>query len=179
MRNVLILSTSPRKNSNSEALAEAFAKGAKKAGHQVQTIRLREKTLAFCRGCMTCKTAGRCAEKDDAGEILQDIKNADVVVFATPIYFYGMSGQMKTLLDRSCCIYGSDCAFSDVYLLSAATDSNPAAEEGAVLGLNGWISCFEKAKLSGTVFAGGVTNPLDIVGHPALEKAFNMGKTIS
>lgn len=110
-KRVLVISSSLRNNSNSDALADAFAKGAQEAGHQVQKISLKGKTIGFCRGCLACLKAGKCIIRDDAMEIAQQMKEADVIAFATPIYYYEMSGQMKTMLDRANSLYGSDYAF--------------------------------------------------------------------
>ena len=98
-KKVVVLSTSPRKNSNSEALAKAFARGAAEAGNDVEIIRMREKKVEFCRGCFACQKTGMCLIKDDMAEIVPKMEQADVLAFATPIYYYAMSGQMKTLLD--------------------------------------------------------------------------------
>ena len=100
-KNILILSASLRAGSNSEALASAFADGARAAGHAVEVISLRGKNIAFCRGCLACQTLGRCVIDDDAVAITEKMQHADVIVFATPIYYYEMSGQLKTLLDRA------------------------------------------------------------------------------
>ena len=102
--------------------------------------------------------------------------DADVLVFASPIYYYEMCGQLKTLLDRSNPLYGSDYAFTDVYFLSAAAEDGEGVDERALTGLGGWIACFERAHLAGSVFAGGVSAPGEIKGHPALEKAREMGR---
>lgn len=177
-KHILVLSTSLRKNSNSEALADAFLKGAQEAGHSVQKVSLREKTISFCTGCFACLKTGRCAIRDDAVGIAQQMHDADVIVFATPIYYYEMSGQMKTLLDRANSLFGSDYAFGDIYLLSAAAEDEEGVDSRAVSGLEGWIACFERARLAGTVFAGGVNDPGEITGHPALQKAYEMGKAI-
>lgn len=103
---------------------------------------------------------------------------ADVIAFATPIYYYEMCGQMKTMLDRTNPLYPSDYTFRDIYLLATAADEDVHAVDGASNGLSGWISCFEKARLSGTVFAGGVDAAGEIQGHPALKQAYEMGKEI-
>lgn len=121
-KKVVILSTSPRKNSNSEALSEAFAKGALEAGNDVEIIRIREKTFGFCRGCFACQKTGKCILKDDMAEIVPKMEQADVLVFATPIYYYEMSGQMKTLLDRTNPLFVADYRFRDVYFLSSAAE---------------------------------------------------------
>ncbi len=177
-KRVLIVASSPRRNGNSNCLAESFARGAEQAGHQVETVYLCEKDIGFCRGCLSCQTTQRCVIKDDASTIAQQMGKADVLMFATPIYYYGMSGQMKTMLDRANPLFPSDYAFRDVYLLTAAAEDDAETPEGAVHGLQGWISCFEKARLAGSVFAGGVTDAGDIEGHPAMQTAFEMGSRI-
>lgn len=174
-KTVLILSTSPRKGGNSDTLAEEFAHGAREAGHQVEKIELYNKTIGFCRGCLACQKTRRCVIHDDAGMIAQKMLAADVLVFATPIYFYEMCGQMKTLLDRSNPLYPADYAFREVYLLAAAADGELSAMDGAVKGLEGWLACFEKAKLAGTVFGGGADAVGTIQGNPALREAYEKG----
>ena len=99
-KKVLIISSSPRKGGNSETLAAAFAKGAREAGNQVETVYLREKQVGFCKGCFACLKLGHCVIQDDAVEIAAKMHNADVLVFATPVYYYCVSGQLKTMLDR-------------------------------------------------------------------------------
>lgn len=177
-KNILILSTSLRKNSNSEALADAFYEGARDGGHMVQKISLREKSIGFCTGCFACLKTGSCAIRDDAGEIVEKMHDADVIVFATPIYYYEMSGQMKTILDRANSLFGSDYAFQDIYLLSAAAEDGDGVDGRAIYGLEGWISCFERARLAGTVFAGGVNERGEIEGHASLRKAYELGKSL-
>ena len=100
-KNILILSASLRAGSNSETLANAFADGARAAGHTVEIVSLRGKQIAFCRGCLACQTLGKCVIDDDAVAITEKMQHADVIVFATPIYYYEMSGQLKTMLDRA------------------------------------------------------------------------------
>ena len=178
MKKVLIVSTSPRANSNSEALATAFAEGARAAGHDVEQISLRGKTVHFCRGCFVCQEKLRCVIRDDADEICQKALAADVLVFATPIYYYEMSGQLKTLLDRLNPLFPSDYAFRDVYLLTAAAEEEDQVPRRAVSGLEGWIECFDRARLAGTVFMGGVTAAGENPAHPALEQAVRLGKGI-
>lgn len=174
-KSVLILSTSPRKGGNSDTLAEAFASGAAEAGNQVEKIELYNKAIGFCQGCLACQKTRRCVIHDDADMIAQKMLTADVLVFATPIYFYEMCGQMKTLLDRSNPLYPADYAFRDVYLLATAADEEPSAMDGAVKGLKGWLACFEKARLAGTVFGGGADAAGAIQGSPALREAYEMG----
>ena len=177
-KNVLVISTSLRKNSNSEVLADSFARGAEEAGHHVEKITLKDKKIAFCKGCMACMKLKACVMKDDAIEIAAKMHDAEVIAFASPIYYYEMSGQMKTLLDRANSLYDSDYKFTDIYMLTAAAEDDVHAPDRAVAGLTGWIDCFPRASLKGTVFAGGVNDEGEIEGHPAIKKAYEMGKSI-
>ncbi|MBO4964870.1 MAG: flavodoxin family protein [Muribaculaceae bacterium] len=178
MKNVLIISSSLRKESNSEALANEFARGAADAGNNVEVITLRGKEIHFCQGCLACQNTQKCVIKDDAPLIVGKMHDADVIVFASPIYYDEMSGQLKTLLDRANPLYPSDYRFCDIYMLTSAAENEPSTPERAVNGLTGWIDCFEKARLVATVFAGGVNDPNEIQGHPALEKAYSLGKNV-
>ncbi len=178
MKNVLVISTSPRSKGNSEALASEFLRGAMEAGNRAELVALRGKDIRFCRGCFACQKTGSCVIKDDAGDIVRRIHDADVVAFATPIYYYEMSGQMKTLLDRANPLYDSDYRFTDVYFLSAAADDDPKTPKRAESGLEGWIECFERARLCGSVFAGGANDVGDVAGHDALRQAYEMGKSV-
>ena len=125
----MVISTSVRGNSNSEKLAEAFADGAKAAGNEVELVSLKNKTIAFCKGCLACQQTGHCVIKDDANAIADKMLEADVIAWATPIYYYEMSGQMKTMIDRANSLFPKDYKFRDVYLLTAAAEDEPDVDE--------------------------------------------------
>ena len=165
-KKVLILTTSPRRNSNSDALAEAFARGAAESGCEVELISLRGKELRFCQGCFACQKSGKCVIRDDMQEIVPKMEQADVLAFATPIYYYEMSGQMKTLLDRGNPLFVADYRFRDVYFFASAAEDEDYVPQRAISGLEGWIECFPKARLAGTVFGGGVTETGEMKNHP-------------
>jgi NAD(P)H-dependent FMN reductase len=179
MRKVLVISSSLRKNSNSEKLALSFSEGAKNSGHDVEFISLRDKKIEFCRGCLACQKSLRCVIRDDADKITQKMLNADVLVFATPIYYYEMSGQLKTILDRANPLFSADYKFREVFLLATAAEEGAEVFSRALNGLEGWIECFEKVKLAGEIFVGGVTNAGEIKNHIDLEKSFELGKNLS
>lgn len=177
-KRVLVISTSLRNNSNSEILADAFLDGAQSAGHEAEKVSLKNKTLAFCRGCLACQKTGNCVLHDDAEEIVEKMFHADVLVFATPIYYYEMSGQMKTLIDRANPLFTADYAYRKVYLLATAAEDDTHAMDGALKGLQGFIDCYEKAELAGTVFAGGVDAPGTAEDHAAVKEAYEMGRQV-
>ena len=177
-KNVLIITTSLRNNSNSDRLAEVFAKGAEEAGNSVEVVSLKGKQIAFCRGCFACSKTGSCVIKDDANEITEKIFNADVVVWATPVYYYEMCGQMKTVIDRANSLYPRDYKFREVYLLSVAADDGDYVDQHVAGGVQGWVDCFARAEFKGKVFAGGVNDPGAIEGHKALDEAYEMGKRV-
>lgn len=177
-KKVLVISTSPRKGGNSETLADEFIRGAREAGNDVEKVTLYDKDIRFCKGCLVCQNTQRCVIHDDADTIVQNMLTADAIVFATPIYYYGMCGQMKTLLDRANPLFSADYRFRDIYLLAAAAEEDGHTVDGAVTGLQGWIDCFEKARLAGTVFAGSVTAVGEIQNHPALKQAYELGKNM-
>ena len=179
MKNVLVISTSLRNGSNSELLANKFAVGARASGNNVEIISLKDKRISFCIGCLACQTAKQCVLKDDANEIVKKMQKADVLVFATPIYYYEMSGQMKTLLDRANPLFASDYSFREIYLLATCADESKSALDGAINGLGGWIECFEGTSLKGVIYGTG-TNDLNEASknQDILNEAYNMGKMI-
>lgn len=178
MKKVVVISTSLRAGSNSSHLAKEFARGARDAGHDVEEVSLVGKSIAFCRGCLSCQKTGVCCIKDDAAVIMEQVLNADVVCWATPIYYYEMSGQMKTLIDRMNGMYEQDYRFRDVYLLTTAAEGEPQTPERAETGLTGWIDCYPKSRLAGTLFCGGVNSANEIEGNAKLLEAYVMGSNI-
>lgn len=106
------------------------------------------------------------------------VLKADVVAWATPIYYYEMSGQMKTLIDRMNAMYPLDYKFRDIYLLTVAAEDDEETPKRAEAGLTGWIDCYPKSRMAGTLFCGGVNAPGDIKGNAKLQQAFELGTKI-
>ncbi len=178
-KNVLVISTSLRTNSNSEILAKEVAKGASDGGNDVEFITLKDKTINFCKGCLSCQRTGHCVIDDDANIITEKMKNSDVIIWATPVYYYEMSGQMKTMIDRANSLFVSDYKIRDIYVITTSADSDNGVIKCVLQGLNGWIACLEKTKLSGFVEGHGVNNPLEIRQFPdIMVQAYELGKNI-
>ena len=113
MKKILIISTSIRAGSNSERMAREIEKGAKEAGNEVEFVSLKGKRIAFCQGCLACQKLGHCVIDDDANAITDKISESEVIVWVTPIYYYEMSGQMKTLIDRANSLYVREKRFKE------------------------------------------------------------------
>ena len=178
MKKIVIIASSPRKNGNSNALVKEFARGALEAGNAVETIFVADLKMEFCRGCMTCNHTLRCVINDDMKAVLETMRNADMIVFATPVYYYSVSGQLKTFFDRTSPLFAANYQFTDVYLLATAADEGAEAVAGTQTAVMGWIDCYPGTRLVKTVFAGGVDAIGEIAGHKALREAYETGKSI-
>lgn len=175
-KKVLLLSASFRKHGNSDLLCDEFARGAKEAGHEVEKIFINDKNINFCRGCGVCNTTHKCIQKDDMAEILDKMVSADVIVMATPIYFYTMNGQMKTLIDRTVPRY-TEISNKDFYFIIAAADDNKANMQRALEGFRGFTEdCLDGAKEKGVVYGVGAWKAGEIKNSPAMQEAYEMGK---
>lgn len=177
-KKVYIVSSTPRKNGNSQILAEEFARGAIETGHCVTKIDIRDLNLKFCIGCMYCQSHDKCVLDDDMNKLYTDIQSSDVLVFATPIYYYEMSGQLKTFLDRLNPLYPRENTFKDVYLLATAADAEDSAMDGAIKGVQGWIDCFDGVRLAGVIRGTGAEGVGAIKETSAPQQAYQMGKNI-
>lgn len=104
---IAVLEGSPNKNGSSNLLAAEFIRGAEEAGHSVQVIDAAHADIHPCTGCIHCGYEGPCMQKDDMNRIRKIILNVDMLVFVTPLYYYGMSAQLKTLIDRFCAFNSS------------------------------------------------------------------------
>ena len=180
MSKVLVIATSLRAKSNSDVLADSLVAGAKEAGHEVELISLKGKEIKYCIGCIACQKTQKCVMKDDAIEIAEKVKNADTLVFVTPIYYNEMSGQMKTLLDRMNPLYTTDYKFRNVYMLSVAAEDEAKTPQKAESGLRGWVDCFVKAEFAGSLFCGDLFKAGEISEKTEkLNEAYEFGKTLA
>lgn len=104
---IMVFEGSPNKRGSSNLLATEFIHGAKAAGHLVQTVDAAHAEIHPCTGCIHCEYEGPCVQKDEMNRIREMILDADMLVFVTPVYYYGMSAQLKTLVDRFCAFNSS------------------------------------------------------------------------
>ena len=118
-KKVLVIASSPRRNGNSEMLADKFIAGAIDAGHSVEKVTLAGKKIGFCTACYACH-AGACPQNDEAAAIIQKMLDSEVIVLATPVYFYTMCAQLKALIDRSVMVYPKITDKDFYYLMTMA-----------------------------------------------------------
>ncbi|MBR1920700.1 MAG: flavodoxin family protein [Kiritimatiellae bacterium] len=178
-KSVLVVSASPRQGGNSDILCDEFARGAREAGHAVEKIRLAERNVGYCLGCYACRRLGRCFKKDDANEIVEKMMSADVVVLATPVYFYSMDAQLKALIDRSVSRWGDFGRFkgTEFWFIVTAADANREMMSATLEGLRGFTrDCMEGSVERGVVYGVGAYEKGEVRALPAMEEAYEAGR---
>ncbi len=174
---VLAISSSPRKNGNSDLLCDQFLKGAAQMGHATEKIRLAGLDIHPCMACCGCGETHSCVQKDGMTEVLEKVIAADVIVLAVPVYFYSMAAQMKLFIDRCFSRY-TQIKNKQFYFIVTAADPQHSAADETIAGLRGFLRCLPGAEEKGIIYGTGAWDKGDALRHPAYEKAFEMGKTI-
>lgn len=175
-KSILILSGSPRKGGNSDLLCDEFARGAQEAGHQVEKIRVAAQKIHPCSACYYCSAhGGKCVHQDDMAGILQKMIDADVLVLASPVYFYSIDAQLKALIDRTVARW-QEVKDKEFYYIATMADEGDASAETTLACFRGYADCVEGAVEKGVVVAGGVYEPGTVKDTPAMEKAYRMGR---
>lgn len=175
-KTVLIISASPRKDGNSDLLCNQFLKGALSAGHHAEKIALREHQINFCLGCGVCNTSHKCVQKDDMGELLNKMVEADVIVLATPVYFYSMDGQLKTFIDRTVPRY-SEISNKDFYFIITAADTSHKNMQRTLEALRGFTAdCLDGAREKGIIYGTGAWQKGEVKNLPVFQEAYEAGK---
>ena len=174
----LIISGSPRKSGNSDLWCDEFMRGAVDAGNNAAKIRAAEKKIGFCSACYYCrKSGGVCAKKDDMTDILQKIIDADVIVLASPVYFYSIDAQMKALIDRTLARW-TEVKNKEFYYIVTCADTDKAALETTLACFRGYADCVEGAEEKGVIYGTGVYQLGEIKKSPVFKQAYEMGKSV-
>ena len=177
-KKVLILSGSPRKGGNSDLLCDEFMRGAAEVGNEVEKIRVSEKKIGYCSACYYCQQSGGvCAKKDDMAEIMQKMIDADVIVFASPVYFYSIDAQLKTLIDRTVARW-TEVKNKEFYYIVTCADDDRESQERTIECFRGYADCVEGAEEKGIIYGTGVYQAGEVKNSPAFAEAFEMGKSI-
>ena len=176
-RKVLAIVSSPRKNGNSELLVDEFIKGAQESGQKVEKICLREKKISPCLACESClRNGGTCVQKDDMAEVLQKLITADVIVLSSPVYYYSVCAQLKTMIDRTLPVGadGGKMKNKEFYFITTAADG-PRAMERTMADLQGFVDCIPGSTVKGKVY-GQAFGVGEIKGNPAMKEAYALGQ---
>lgn len=175
-KSVLILSSSPRRGGNSEQLCLQFKKGAEEAGHTVEMLNINDYDIRYFNQNEYDREASA-AETDDAAVIIAKMKEADVIVLSSPVYFNNMTGQMKALIDR---VYGyeKDLGGKEFFYISTSTDRSEEGVNCVFDAFHGFAVCLYESVERGVIKGNGARNRGDIDSHPAMQQAYEMGKTV-
>ena len=177
-KNVLILSGSPRLHGNSDLLCDEFARGAQDAGHSVEKIFLRSRKIGYCLACYHCREhGGVCAIKDDMAELLDKMGQADVVVMASPVYFYSVDAQMKAFIDHCVARWLTIRDKTFYYIMTSAEDT-PTVMDCTLECLRGLARCLQGSVEGGVVCGKGVYEAGAVKGTPAMQEAYEMGRRV-
>lgn len=177
-KKVLILSGSPRQGGNSDLLCDEFLRGAQEAGHAVEKIRVASKNIAPCSACYYCRShAGECVHKDDMAELLQKIIDADVLVLASPVYFYSICAQLKAVIDRTVARW-TEVENKEFYYIATMAEGTPAAAKRTIDCFRGYADCVAGAVEKGVLIGSGVYERGAIKGTKFMQQAYDMGKNV-
>ena len=177
-KKVLILSGSPRKGGNSDILCHEFARGAQESGNEVEIIRVAAKKIAPCSACYYCREhGGKCAHQDDMTEVLQKMIDADVLVLASPVYFYSIDAQLKAVIDRTVARW-LEVKNKEFYYIVTMADEDVSSADTTLACFRGYADCVEGAVERGVVIGGGVYEPGKVKNAPAMAQAYQMGKNV-
>lgn len=173
---ILVLNASPRANGNTQMMAESFSKGAKEAGHDVDLVNLRGKKIGGCLACKYCFShGGECVRKDDMQPILQKMDLVDMVVFATPIYWFDMSAQLKLVIDRMYAKASVGFRFNKVALL---LDAGADHVFDAAIAQYKMTCGYLKWQNMGIITAPNMVQKGSMAQSPALKQAYDLGKSL-
>ncbi|MGI6008973.1 MAG: flavodoxin family protein [Methanomethylophilus sp.] len=177
-KKVLILSGSPRKGGNSDMLCDEFKRGAEEAGNEVEKIRVAERKIGYCRACYYCRDhQGKCAIKDDMAEVLQKMIDADVIVLASPVYFYSIDAQLKAVIDRTVARW-TEVKGKEFYYIVTCADGDESSTERTLECFRGYADCVNGAVEKGVIRGTGVYEKGEIAGSEAMTQAYEMGKSV-
>jgi len=178
MSNVVILIGSERKNGNTARLAQSFAEGAVEHNN-VEIVSVAEYNVNPCIGCNSCfsREGNQCFQNDDMVQIYEKLRNADIVVVASPVYFYGISAQLKAIVDRLHTPMRNTFHIKKLGLLLVGAAELPNLFEPIIMQYRMVLNFF-KLESIGTVLVCGVKDIGDIEGSPALKEAQEFGKSL-
>ena len=177
-KKILVISGSARRGGNSDLLCDQFIKGAEESGNKTEKIRLAEKKIKDCIGCMSCKrNEAKCVLDDDMPLIAEKILASDVLVIASPVYYYAVNGLVKIFIDRTFCRF-TDMKDKELYYILTCTDNSDEAINAALRDLHSFAHCLPGSKEKGTVYGYGNREKGEVRNKPAMQEAYRMGLSV-
>lgn len=177
MKKVLIITSSLRDQSNSNILAEAFKEGAESTGNNVEIISLRENRIAPCVGCGSCQIHGECFMKDNLNSILDKVIDSDVLVFASPVYYYSVSGTLKNFIDRTYAKFNK-IKDKEFYFIGSSADPSKSSIDCAVDTVKGFLRCVDNVELKNIIYGVGLNDQGDAKYSKSLNESYELGKNV-
>lgn len=176
--NILVLSGSPRKGGNTDLLVDAFVRGVGER-HQITVVPVRERNIHPCTGCNGCfvREDHRCVQNDDMQALYHQLAKCHMLVAASPVYFYGISAQLKAVIDRLHTPLRETFPLQKLALLLVGASTLPAVFDSINVQYQLILDYFHLEN-AGMVLASGVKDKEDILSHPALEEAFRLGASL-
>ena len=175
---IVVLEGSPNRHGSSNMLADCFKQGAEDAGHTAEIIDAAHADIHPCTGCIRCGYEGPCVQKDDVEKFRRQILDADMMVFVTPLYYYGMSAQLKTLVDRFCAFNSSiQCKHMKSALLAAAWNSDDWTI-GPLESHYHTLVRYLNLQDMGTVLGKGCGSPSMTKHSPYTQRAYELGNRL-
>ena len=177
-KNITLITGSPRVGGNTDLLADAFVRGAISSGNTVTVFHAARSRIEGCTDCKYCfGHGGECRIQDDMQDIYTSLRKPGLIILASPVYWYGLTGQIKTAIDRMFAGARKPFPITGIGLLLAAGSTDPEVTAPSVAHFEA-ISRYMGWESIGLVTAYGVHAPGDIVGRPSLDAAYEFGKSI-
>ena len=177
-KSIVVLSGSPRKDGNTARLTDAFLEGADAAGKETTLFRVAGLHIGGCRGCGHCfKNQGVCVQQDDMPPILEALHKADALVLASPVYFFGVSAQLKVAIDRCYALLKLGMSVKRAALLMTCGDARETAAASSIAMFR-QICAYQRWEEAGIIIAPGLHSPGEIEGRAELEQARRLGESI-
>lgn len=177
-KKVLILSGSPRLGGNSDTLCDRFMQGALEAGNEVEKFFIAGHNIGYCSACYYCRSHnGECCKPDGMQVLMPKILEADVLVFASPVYMYSVSAQLKAVFDRMVAQYET-IADKELYYIVTAAEDDEHTMDTTLACMRGMADCIPGSREMGMVCGKGVYHKGEVNSTPAYDEAYELGLTV-
>ena len=175
---ILVLTGSPHRHGSTDLLANEFIRGAEEAGHEVTRFDAAFSAIRPCLGCDGCRESGVCVQKDDMAAVLDALLQADLVALVTPLYYYGISAQLKAVIDRTVARW-TEIENKILFYIMTAAEEDEDTMDGTLACFHGFAMCINGYEERGILYGKGVSDKGDVKNRPELMQiAYEMGQSV-